>query len=432
MKLVLRTTMMSAVATMFLYPGVNPPAASQTVPARKAASSQAAPATRPSVRPAPARQPAAVPGRLMAEQVYKNIKVLRGLSEDEFMNTMAFISGGLGTNCTHCHSTAIASANASRWEGFAVDTPLKQTAREMISMVNRVNATYFGGANIVTCYTCHRGLEDPPKVVPELALQYTTPSEEEPEQFVKQDPNSPLPDQILDKYIQAIGGAERVANMKSFVAKGSYSGYDTDFEAVPMEIFAKFPDQHTWVIRTPFGERSRVYNGRSGWNATPDTSQVKNVLPITAGRLENEKVLGQLSFPTQIRTSLTRLLTGAEMTIGGGEPGVKDVPDRQVYVVQGLNTRRLPVKLYFDKQTGLLVRLVTYMDTRLGIIASQIDYSDFRDVSGIKMPFHWVQTATDGQNIYDLTGIQINAMIEDTKFAEPAPPRLLTPPMARN
>jgi len=375
----------------------------------------------------PARRPAAAaPGRLMAEQVYKNIRVLRGLTEDQFMDTMAFISGGLGTNCIHCHSTAIGGSTPARWAGFAADTPLKETARQMIAMVNRINSGYFGGAKVVTCYTCHRGLEDPPKVIPQLALQYGEPKEEEPDQFTSQDPDSPTPDQVIDKYIQAIGGAERVASLRSFTAKGTYSGYDTDFEAVPLDVYSKAPNQRAWVVHTAFGERSRVFNGRAGWNATPDTSQVRPVLPITAGRLENERVLAQLAFPTQIKTTLTRLLTGPEMTIGGGDPEAsRTLPDRQVYVVQGLDAGRLPVKMYFEKESGLLVRVVTHVNSALGVFSTQIDYSDYRDASGIKMPFHWVVTAADGQNVYDLTEVQINTTIADARFAQPAPPRLV-------
>jgi len=415
MKLGSRKTVGGAMAAMLLCLVAIALAAGQTAPASR----PAAPANRPA---------AAAPGRLMAEQVYKNIKVLRGMTEDQFMDTMTFISGGLGTNCTHCHSIAIAFGTPARWAGFTAETPLKETARKMIAMTKRINAGYFAGANLVTCYTCHRGLEDPPKVIPQLALQYGEPKEEEPTQFTSQDPDSPMPDQILDKYIQAIGGAGRLASLSSFTAKGTYAGYDTDFEVVPMDVYSKAPNQRAWVVHTAFGERSRVFNGRAGWNATPDTSQVRPVLPITAGRLENERVLAQLAFPTQIKTALTRLITGGEMTIGGGDPEAsRSLPNRQVYVVQGLDAARMPVKLYFDKETGLLVRVVTHVNSAIGIFSTQIDYSEFRDVSGIKMPFHWVVTAADGQNMYDLTEVQINAAIEEARFAQPAPPRLLTP-----
>ena len=175
----------------------------------------------------------------MADQVYKNLTVLRGLREDQFMDTMGFISSALGTNCIFCHDTAIGRGTPARWQAFAVDTPNKQMARKMILMVNRINAAYFAGQKVVTCYSCHRGLEDPPKVIPELALQYAAPSEDEPDQISRQDPGSPMPEVIIDKYIAAIGGAAKVATLQSFAAKGTYAGYDTDFDAIPMELLRK-------------------------------------------------------------------------------------------------------------------------------------------------------------------------------------------------
>jgi hypothetical protein len=138
--------------------------------------------------------------------------------------------------------------------------------------------------------------------------------------------------------------------------------------------------------------------------------------------------MGQLSFPSQIKGSLTRWVTGTTTTISGAEPGAKDVKDRAVWVVQGNNSLRLPVKLYFDKNTGLLVRVVTLVDTSLGIIPAEVDYMDYRDVSGVKMPFHYVQTWTDGQSIINLTKIQANVPVDDAKFNKPAAPKLLEPP----
>ena len=88
----------------------------------------------------------------MADEVFKNIQVLRGLSVDEFMGTMGFISASLNMNCTDCHATESV-------ERYADDTPRKQTARRMILMVEALNKTNFGGRRMVTCYTCHRGSE---------------------------------------------------------------------------------------------------------------------------------------------------------------------------------------------------------------------------------------------------------------------------------
>src|SRR5262249_50280710 len=90
---------------------------------------------------------------LLAEQYFKNIQVLKGISVNEFMATMGFFSASLGENCTYCH---VAESSGS-WEKYADDNENKQTARKMLVMVSAISKTYFGGKREVTCYSCHRG-----------------------------------------------------------------------------------------------------------------------------------------------------------------------------------------------------------------------------------------------------------------------------------
>src|SRR5205807_10017511 len=104
---------------------------------------------------------------LMADDVFKNVQVLRGLTVDEFMGTMGFIAASLSMNCIDCHSVEAASDVTK----YAVDTPVKQTARKMILMVKSINAANFGGQQNVTCYSCHRS-GNAPKAIPSLAEQY--------------------------------------------------------------------------------------------------------------------------------------------------------------------------------------------------------------------------------------------------------------------
>src|SRR5438552_15367798 len=106
----------------------------------------------------------------MAEEVFKNVQILKGIPVDEFMDTMGMFAAATSLNCTSCH----ASDNTTTWDKFAVDTPLKQTARRMMNMVNAINKTQFKGVRSVTCYTCHHG-DQRPKIVPSLIVQYSAP-----------------------------------------------------------------------------------------------------------------------------------------------------------------------------------------------------------------------------------------------------------------
>src|SRR6266849_3442736 len=203
----------------------------------------------------------------IAEDVFKNIQVLKGTSVDEFMATMGFFSASLGLNCTDCHI----SESSGDWAKYADDTALKRTTRRMIQMVNTINKDAFGGRRAVTCYSCHRGTTRP-KVIPSLAEQYGSPPPEDPNEIeiIRQAAGAPSADQVLDKYIQALGGAQRLANLTSFVAKGTYQGYDTDLEAVPLDVFAKAPGQRTTIVHLRIGDSTTTYDGRAAWIAAPD------------------------------------------------------------------------------------------------------------------------------------------------------------------
>src|ERR1041385_9263872 len=118
---------------------------------------------------AQATGPRTEPKPLMAEDVFKNVQLLKGIPVKEFMNTMGFFSAATNLNCIDCHSP-----QSEDLDGYAIDTPLKQTTRKMILMVNALNKANFGGQRKVTCYTCHRAT-DRPEAIPSLLDQYGVP-----------------------------------------------------------------------------------------------------------------------------------------------------------------------------------------------------------------------------------------------------------------
>ena len=348
----------------------------------------------------------------MADEVFKNVQVLRGLTVNEFMGTMGFISASLSMNCIDCHVTASASDVAK----FAEDTPLKQTARKMILMVKTINAANFGGKRTVTCYSCHRGA-DRPKAIPSLADQYGTPPPEDPNEAEIASPplaGARSADQILDMYVQAVGGAQRLATLTSFVAQGTYQGFDTSDEKVPVEIFAKAPSQRTMIVHLPEGDSVRTYDGRTAWRTSTGTLLPLPVLELSGGELDGAKLDAVLSFPAQIKQAFQDWRTGFPDTA---------IDDHPVDIVQGTGAQNTPVKLYFDRKSGLLVRLVRYSATPIGVNPTQIDYADYREVAGVQLPFRWTVTWTDGRSLTELSTLQPNPPIDASKFAKPNPPR---------
>jgi hypothetical protein len=342
---------------------------------------------------------------LLAEQVHSDIQVLKGIPEDEFMDTMGFFAASLSMNCTDCH----VDASLTHWADFATPTLKMITARKMVTMVRAINKDYFSGARLVTCYTCHRDTPGPPEVTPSLVLQYANPVELEPEHINRQAADQPLPDKIFTDYIAAIGGQAAVDGLKSYTAAGTYEGFDTEHARVPFELYVENGAKRTAVIHSLSGITTQTFDGKNAW-----ISSVTKPIPLmalTGGDLSGAKADAIVALPSQIKGSMTNWRTGNDFTIN----------DNDVYVVQGLLPDKSPVKLYFDEKTHLLVRQVRYTNTAVGSTPAQVDYSDFRDVNGVKMPFHLEFTWTDGQSTILLNDIKGNAEIEAAKFDKPAP-----------
>ena len=348
--------------------------------------------------------PAPKPATLMAEQVFKNVQVLKGIPVDEFMGTMGIFSTALGVSCENCHA-----ANDSKWENYAADnSEKKKTARRMVVMMAMINKSFFGGKQSVTCFACHRG-GDHPRVTPDLGAIYGAPPDDELDDTVEQDHAAPSPDQILDRYIQALGGERALAGINTFVARGTSSGYGPESAKRPIEIYAKVPDQRTSIIHTDNGESTTTYDGQAGWIAAPLGPVA--VMELTGGELEGARLDAVMSFPGRIKDTLRQWRSGA--------PAIID--DRRVQVIQGTGAGGSIATLYFDPQSGLLIRLRRYAASPVGRIPTQYDFSDYRDVEGVKMPFRWTMTWLDGRENVELSEVRFNAPIDAAKFAKPAP-----------
>jgi photosynthetic reaction center cytochrome c subunit len=342
---------------------------------------------------------------LTAGEFFKNVKVLANLPVNEFMTTMGFFSASLGYSCENCHGAD------SGWENYAADNQVKkQTARRMILMMTAMNKTYFGGRQALTCYTCHRG-GDEPRITPNLAALYSPPPEE-PKDVVQQAQGSASVDQIFDKYLQALGGSQRVANLTSFVARATVLGYGVGAEKQSAEIYAKVPGRRTVIVHSVGGDNITTLDGRSGWIAGPQIAGPEipvPVLALTGGDLDGLKLEASLSFPSTIRQAFSQWRVGVQTEIN----------DRQVQVVQGSAAGAAFATLYFEADSGLLSRVVRYTDSLVGRFPTQIDFSDYREVSGVKMPFRWTVVWLDGQEKFELTKVDVNVPINESRFAKP-------------
>jgi hypothetical protein len=348
----------------------------------------------------------ATPSHLLAENVFKNVTVLRGMPVDEFMGAMGVFSAALGFSCEDCHT-----ASSNDWASYASDVSAKkQTARRMVTMMRAVNKQYFGGRQVVTCFSCHRG-SNRPRSTASLAMLYGPPSLEELDILITPGPpGTPEAAEILDRYVQAAGGVDRAATLTSYVAKGTYSGYGPDGFPRPVEIYAKAPNQKAVVVRDKdSGDSTTVFDGRAGWISAP--FRPIDVMELHGAELDSARVDAELMFPANIIQALTNLRSSVDL-----------VDDRPVLVVQG-NKGDCIVTLYFDKETGLLSRLVRSTPSSVGRLPIETDYSDYRDVAGVKLPFKIRVTWLDGRSNVELSEVQPNAAIPEARFTRPGPPK---------
>ena len=278
----------------------------------------------------------------------------------------------------------------------------------MIAMVNTLNANNFDGEQQVTCFTCHQGQAIPSSVpvvinadVPPK-LEYTVP--------VPAPPAIPSVTvaQIFDKYIAAVGGASAVQNVSSLTAAGTVTQRrpGRNFAAQRLEISTKAPAMKLTATQAGQNQNLAAYSGGNGW-ARGGNGNVRDLRPeeLDATRLEDA-----FNLPAQ----LTELVSNPQVD----HPEV--VGNRELYVVSG-RTENLPrVKLYFEKDTGMLVRLVHFIDTSFGPYPTQIDYADFRDVGGRTVPYSWVVSQSRGREYtYAMQNVQA-AEVDDARFARPA------------
>ena len=341
-----------------------------------------------------------------AEQAYRNIQVLQGTPATELILAMHFIRSALGVDCEYCHEQPDRASDAKR---------PKQTARQMMTMMFDINKNMFQGRQVVTCYTCHRGRTHPVGV-PGLPLE--EPKPEMPS------PALPSADQILANYVRALGGEQAIRKVTSRVITATQFIPTGPGGTIPVpaqtEQYQKAPNLVLNVYRTP------TYTISDGFDGTTKWAQDANGRVVDAPKIDQDRARRSAKF----FESLDLKQAYSKLTV----KGVERVQDRDAYLVIADVPNDTPDHLYFDKDTGLLLRKTTDWPTPLGAIRFEVNYEDYRDAgNGVKVPF-LVQmipaTPRMEQGVVATVRIQKveeNVPIDDAKFRKPeskaAPPR---------
>jgi hypothetical protein len=340
-------------------------------------------------------------------EFFKNVttSTLKGLTPSDFLGAMGVMTAALGYDCSNCHP----GAGTDSMDWVTDSNPKKKTARKMVEMVATINRQNFGGAQAVTCWTCHHGLDQPTTSIA-LDKLYGEPNDEKGDIVIKADFEPPAT-QILDEYIQAMGGAQKLAAVKSFIATGHSEGYGGLGGNAAFQIFAEAPDRRGMWINFPEhpdrGISAWTYDGKTGWIGSPRGYLTK--YELTGNDLAGAKLDSQLAFPAGIKTALSNWRVGPEDVLN----------DRTVYVVQGSAPGGLLATLYFDKTTQLLTRYVRRTPSPVGRITIQQDYDDYREVNGVKFPFKYSFLWLDGRFTALISDVKVNAPVDAAKFGKP-------------
>jgi photosynthetic reaction center cytochrome c subunit len=352
------------------------------------------------VQSAAAPAQAGAPAPKKAEEQFKNIQALKGIPADQLIPGMQFITASLGVECQFCHVEGAFEKD---------DKKPKQTARKMIEMMFAINKDNFEGHREVTCYSCHRGSADPVGMPPVMAEEPKAGMGEanrvedgRSEAADGKEPSGPPPDQLFDKYLQAGGGAAAIEKTKSRVMKGAITFGDRN---VPIEIFSKDPDMRVSLTHTPEGDSVTAFDGHEGWLAFPG----RPVRDMHGPDIDAAAMDADLQFALHLKGMFSETQLRGTEKIGG----------HQAYEVVGRREGKTPLRLYFDEQSGLLVRLVRFAETPLGRLPTQIDYADYREADGVKIPFRWTLARPGGRFTIQISDVQQNVPVDDAKFAKP-------------
>ena len=325
-----------------------------------------------------------------AGQKFKNIKVLNDMPADQLGKVMNLFSASLGVNCNYCHI-----------EGdFAKDgKEEKESSRQMITMTLGLNKNFFDNRPEISCNTCHQG-----RTHPQSAINFNAPK---PEERPKQPDVKPMIDAILAKYQTAVGGKDALAKITS-----------RQLMASRVEPDGKTSEAETILQKGGKMLTTTTYNSKENGNflvvETYDGTTARKTgnqkeIALKADEMEQIKREAQIWSNADLKTVYAKIDYRFTNKIDG----------REVYVVSASTAENGREQLFFDTQTGLLIRRVASTPTVLGNFQYQVDYADYKDFGGVKLPttiryampnISWTRKVLDVKN---------NAAIDAAKFAAP-------------
>lgn len=354
-----------------------------------------------------------------AGDAYMNIQVLKDIPSDQLLPSMRYITAVLGVECNFCH-------DPKSYEND--DKPEKATARKMMAMMFAINKDNFNGRREVTCYTCHHGASHPANMPTAMAVvsasgeggampaaQHGPPDQHQaaagaaPSAAAPSAASGPVPtvDDVIAKYTQALGGSDALQKVTTLTEKGTMDIPAHNMHGAEMEVWRKAPDKALAVLHVQNGEVSEGYNGTAGWQQRPG----RGTDDIAGDELVRTKQWASFIPGLDLKQNFSRAQVA----------GVDKIDGHDAYRVIAFRNGGGQVRFFFDKDSGLLLRISERIESALGALPEDMDFADYRDVGGMKRAFSITVAHADGPTIYKWDQIQANTPVDDGRFNKPAP-----------
>jgi hypothetical protein len=375
--------------------------------------------------PGPGRGPALpsaaeMKGKL-AVQVFRNMQVLANLPADQILPSMGYIAAALNVRCDHCHVQGQFDSDEKHE---------KQAARAMMRMVASINGGTFNNQHAVTCYTCHRGSNTPvstptvsmtlaplpppqgggrgpggqggPAGAPGGGAQGGGRGQAAETPPAPAGPPMPPVNDVLAKYIQALGGEAAIQKLTARSETGTVTGGNG--QSTPIEEVRKAPDKATYTLHTQRGDNSQAYDGVNGWTANPNNGASDS----EGDALVRMREWAEFVPASHLKDRYARLEVD----------GVESINGHDAYRVLAYR-EDVPDRFYFDKESGLLVGFFTRIESALGDLPQETRYDDYRAVGGVKIPFSVRVATIQGTQVYKWDKIDATASVDDSRFYKP-------------
>jgi hypothetical protein len=339
-----------------------------------------------------------------AGEAFKNIQVLKDIPAVELMPSMRYVSAALGVSCDYCHETDHFDND---------DKPTKQRARNMMKMMFAINQDNFNGRREVTCYTCHRGVAKAANISPLSTAPNTAARVSESDEpgtastgvaSTGASRSTPSVDEILAKYVDAIGGSDAIQKNHTRAEQGSVEGPHGLHAAI--ETYRTAPDKAFAIVHRPNGDVTEGVNGNVGWGKRANGE----VTEESGDELARSRQWAEFYPGEHFERDYERFQAG----------GIENVNGHDAYVMVAWWKGGGADRIYFDAESGLLMRITHRIESPLGALPLQTDYEDYREVNGVKIPFTVRVTRVDGTTTYTWQKMDANVAIDSSRYEKPA------------